>query len=189
MPANLTPAYKSAESAYKQAGDPKERLELLREMLRLIPKHKGTDHLQADIKSKIKELTDEIVRLSSQPARGFKVGSTSVEAQKLQVARGGSNEALRAHTALQCKAAVRRHNALRQAAPTRQCGAVYAPFGRAAKRPSAALRSLELARLVRRSRALQPTAMDGGSANDCREQSWLNASRSAERVITSAANH
>ena len=88
------------------------------------------------------------------------------------VARGGSNDALRAHTALQCKAALRRHNALRQAAPTRQCGAVYAPFGRAAKRPSAALRSLELARLVRRSRALH-----------------LDASRSAERVITSAASH
>ena len=60
MPANLTPAYKTAESAYKEARDPKERLELLREMLRLIPKHKGTDHLQADIKSKIKELTDAL---------------------------------------------------------------------------------------------------------------------------------
>lgn len=60
MPANLTPAYKSAESAYKKARDPKERLELLREMLRLIPKHKGTDHLQADIKSKIKEVTESL---------------------------------------------------------------------------------------------------------------------------------
>ncbi len=32
----------------------------LREMLRAIPKHKGTEHLQADIKSRIKQLTDEI---------------------------------------------------------------------------------------------------------------------------------
>ncbi len=60
MPANLTPEYKAAEAAYRGARDAKERLECLREMLRTIPKHKGTDHLQADIKSRIKQLTDEL---------------------------------------------------------------------------------------------------------------------------------
>jgi ribosome-interacting GTPase 1 len=70
MPANLTPAYKAAEAAYKQATDPKERLERLREMLRLIPKHKGTDHLQADIKSKIKELTEALTGPKKGGARG-----------------------------------------------------------------------------------------------------------------------
>ncbi|HSR44697.1 MAG TPA: GTPase [Acidimicrobiia bacterium] len=70
MPANLTPAYKSAESAYKKARDPKERLELLREMLRLIPKHKGTDHLQADIKSKIKEVTESLTGPKKGGSRG-----------------------------------------------------------------------------------------------------------------------
>lgn len=60
MPANLSPEYKTAEAAYKRARDPKERLELLRTMLRVLPKHKGTDHLQADIKTRIKELTDEL---------------------------------------------------------------------------------------------------------------------------------
>ena len=60
MPANLSHEYKTAEAAYKRASDPKERLDLLRTMLRTIPKHKGTDHLQADIKSRIKELTDEL---------------------------------------------------------------------------------------------------------------------------------
>ena len=49
MPANLTPEYKEAEAAYRSASDPKERLQHLREMLRTIPKHKGTDHLQADM--------------------------------------------------------------------------------------------------------------------------------------------
>src|SRR5437899_1010495 len=38
---------------------PRERLECLREMLRLIPKHKGTDHLQGDIKRRIKERSGE----------------------------------------------------------------------------------------------------------------------------------
>lgn len=60
MPANLSPEYKTAEAAFKRARDPKERLELLRTMLRVLPKHKGTDHLQADIKTRIKELTDEL---------------------------------------------------------------------------------------------------------------------------------
>ena len=49
MPANLTPEYKAAEAAFRKARDHRERLRLLREMLRVIPKHKGTDHLQGDI--------------------------------------------------------------------------------------------------------------------------------------------
>ncbi len=66
MPANLTPEYKAAEAAFRKARDPRERLESLREMLRVIPKHKGTDHLQGDIKRRIKELSEEIER----PKRG-----------------------------------------------------------------------------------------------------------------------
>ena len=60
MPANLSPEYKAAEAAYRKAREPRERLDLLREMLRTIPKHKGTERLQADIKARIKELGDEI---------------------------------------------------------------------------------------------------------------------------------
>ena len=60
MPANLTPEYRKAEAAYRRAREPREQLECLRVMLRAIPKHKGTDHLQADIKTRIKELTDEL---------------------------------------------------------------------------------------------------------------------------------
>ena len=60
MPANLTPEYRAAEAAFRKAREPKERLQCLRDMLRLIPKHKGTDHLQADIKRRIKELTEEL---------------------------------------------------------------------------------------------------------------------------------
>jgi hypothetical protein len=53
MPANLSPEYKAAEAAFRKARDPRERLEHLREMLRTIPKHKGTEHLQGDIKRPI----------------------------------------------------------------------------------------------------------------------------------------
>jgi ribosome-interacting GTPase 1 len=60
MPANLSPEYKSAEQEFRRAREPAEKLRWLREMLRTIPKHKGTDHLQADIKSRIKQLSDEL---------------------------------------------------------------------------------------------------------------------------------
>src|SRR5262249_14278588 len=70
MPANLSPEYKQAEQAYRAAREPGERLDLLKEMLRTIPKHKGTEHLQADIKSRIKELGDELVGPKKGGARG-----------------------------------------------------------------------------------------------------------------------
>ena len=73
MPANLSPEYKKAEQAFRQAREPRERLELLKEMLRTIPKHKGTEHLQADIKSRIKELTEEL----SGPRKGAARSSTA----------------------------------------------------------------------------------------------------------------
>ena len=50
MPANLTPEYRAAEASFRGARDPVQRLEWLREMLRVIRKHKGTDRLQGDIK-------------------------------------------------------------------------------------------------------------------------------------------
>ncbi len=60
MPTNVTPEYKKAEEAFRAAREPKDRLDCLKEMLRTIPKHKGTEHLQADIKSRIKQLTEEL---------------------------------------------------------------------------------------------------------------------------------
>jgi ribosome-interacting GTPase 1 len=70
MPANLSPEYKAAEAAFRKARDPRERLDGLREMLRTIPKHKGTDHLQADIKRRIKELSEELEGPRKGGARG-----------------------------------------------------------------------------------------------------------------------
>jgi len=70
MPANLSPEYKAAADEYRKARDPQERLEHLREMLRVIPKHKGTDHLQADLKRRIKELDEELAGPKKGGARG-----------------------------------------------------------------------------------------------------------------------
>lgn len=75
MPTNVTPEYRKAEQAFRLARDPKERLACLKEMLRTIPKHKGSERLQADIKSRIKELTDE---LAGPKKAGNRVGTLYV---------------------------------------------------------------------------------------------------------------
>ena len=56
MPANLNHAYYDAEERYRDAVTREEKLAALEEMLRVIPKHKGTDKLQADLKSRISKL-------------------------------------------------------------------------------------------------------------------------------------
>ena len=60
MPTNVTAEYKKAEQAFREAKETTDRLRCLKEMLRTIPKHKGTEHLQRDIKTRIKSLNDEI---------------------------------------------------------------------------------------------------------------------------------
>jgi ribosome-interacting GTPase 1 len=60
MPANLPPQYLKAEQEFRRATVPAERLEHLREMFRLLPKHKGTEKLQSDLKQKISRLKDEL---------------------------------------------------------------------------------------------------------------------------------
>jgi len=56
MPANLPPAYHEAERRCRAAKAPQEKLDALEDMLRLIPKHKGTEKLQASLKSRISKL-------------------------------------------------------------------------------------------------------------------------------------
>ena len=68
MPANLTQQYLKAEAAFRDAQSPQEELDCLQLMLREIPKHKGTDRLQADLKSKIAKLKVDLTKLSSQPS-------------------------------------------------------------------------------------------------------------------------
>ena len=69
MPANLSPEYRQAEQAFRSAHYARERLECLKEMLRTIPRYKGTEHIQADIKSRIRELTRELSLPHRGPAR------------------------------------------------------------------------------------------------------------------------
>jgi len=59
MPANLSPQYLEAEQRYRQAKTNQDKIKCLQEMLSIIPKHKGTEKLQAQIKTKIAKLRQE----------------------------------------------------------------------------------------------------------------------------------
>ena len=56
MPANLTPQYLEADRRFKEAKTPEEKLAALEEMLAVIPKHKGTEHLRGDLKRRLAKL-------------------------------------------------------------------------------------------------------------------------------------
>jgi len=59
MPANLPPMYFEAEKRFREAKTPEDKVEALEEMLAIMPKHKGTDKLKADLRRKIAKLKDE----------------------------------------------------------------------------------------------------------------------------------
>jgi len=59
MPANLPPDYHRAEERYRSAKTTVEKIAALEEMLRIMPKHKGTDALQGEVKARIAKLRRE----------------------------------------------------------------------------------------------------------------------------------
>jgi ribosome-interacting GTPase 1 len=59
MTANLSPEYKEAEARFRKATSHEERLRALEDMLAWIPKHKGTEKMQADLKTRIARMREE----------------------------------------------------------------------------------------------------------------------------------
>ncbi len=64
MPANLPPQYFEAEKNFRAAKTPAEKIVALEEMLAIMPKHKGTDHLRAELRGRIAKLSQEASRKS-----------------------------------------------------------------------------------------------------------------------------
>jgi len=58
--ANLTPQYHDAEERFKASKDHAEKLAALREMIALLPKHKGTEKMLADLRQRLSKLEKEV---------------------------------------------------------------------------------------------------------------------------------
>ncbi len=69
MAANLTPQYLEAEADYKKAQTPEDRLECLKKMYQLVPKHKASEKLQAELKTKISEAKEDVEHAKKNPKK------------------------------------------------------------------------------------------------------------------------
>jgi ribosome-interacting GTPase 1 len=56
MPQNLPPEYKKVELKYREAETDSEKIAYLEEMYSIVPKHKGTDKLRANLRRKLSKL-------------------------------------------------------------------------------------------------------------------------------------
>lgn len=70
MAVNLTPQYHEAEAEYKKATTAEERLDCLRRMWVELPKHKASEKLQAELKTKISETKKEVEAERRAPKKG-----------------------------------------------------------------------------------------------------------------------
>jgi ribosome-interacting GTPase 1 len=69
MAVNLPPQYHDAEERYRRARTTEEKLAALKEMWVILPKHKASEKVQADLKTKISELTDQIEHEKTAPKK------------------------------------------------------------------------------------------------------------------------
>lgn len=69
MATNLTPQYLEAEAEYKKAQTAEERLACLKKMFTLVPKHKASEKLQAELKTKISEAKDAVEHERKNPKK------------------------------------------------------------------------------------------------------------------------
>jgi ribosome-interacting GTPase 1 len=79
------------EARYRAAAGYDEKLQALREMLALLPKHKGTEKLQADIRKRLSKLEDEEAHAARSGHRGPDVGHVKKEGAGQWVLLGPPN--------------------------------------------------------------------------------------------------
>lgn len=70
MAVNQSPMYQKAEERYRSASSPADRVAALEEMLRLVPKHKASEKLQAALKQKLKNAREEMQKGSQAKSGG-----------------------------------------------------------------------------------------------------------------------
>jgi ribosome-interacting GTPase 1 len=59
MPTNLPPEYFEIDKRYRAAESITEKISCLQQLLSVVPKHKGTDHLRADLRRRLSKLKAE----------------------------------------------------------------------------------------------------------------------------------
>ncbi len=69
MAVNATPQYKKAEEEYRRAQTIEEQIACLEKMLVLLPKHKASEKVQSDLKTRLKEARGELAAEKAAPKK------------------------------------------------------------------------------------------------------------------------
>jgi hypothetical protein len=91
VPANLTQQYKDAELRFRQASGHDEKVDALREMIALLPKHKGTEKIHADLKRRLAKLEEEGEQVARAGGRHAEPGRVKREGAGQWVLVGAPN--------------------------------------------------------------------------------------------------
>jgi len=78
MPTNVPPEYRKAEQAYREAKTVDEKIERLEKAISLLPKHKGTDQVLAELRRRLSKHRKQL-----ESAGGKKSGPGGVDARVL----------------------------------------------------------------------------------------------------------
>lgn len=100
MPANLGPDYLDAEKEFRLAESPSEKVAALERMYAVLPKHKGTEKLQADIRRRLSQLRRESQKKNGIHGRPFYLFDTEGAGQVALIgpANSGKSSLVRALT-------------------------------------------------------------------------------------------
>ncbi|MEK6817369.1 MAG: GTPase [Nanoarchaeota archaeon] len=86
MPVNASPEYGHAEKEYHLAKTTEEKIEKLRKMLSVAPKHKSSENLIAQLRARLKKFLGEVERTKKlSKSRGGKIGIKKLEMQAVLV--------------------------------------------------------------------------------------------------------
>ena len=72
MPTNLPKEYYLVEKEYSKAKTLDKKVELLRQLISAVPKHKGTEHLLADLRKRLSRFEDDLERRSRKSGKSGK---------------------------------------------------------------------------------------------------------------------
>ena len=89
MPANLPPQYFEAEKNFRVAKNTVEKIAALEEMLAIMPKHKGTDHLRAELRSRIAKLTQQAAKKSGTQRASMTIERSTISLNTADLGGGG----------------------------------------------------------------------------------------------------
>lgn len=92
MPINAHPEFLAAEKEYLLAQKPQDKIEKLKKMISLAPSHKGAENLRAELKTRLKKLTEKLEKAKGKRSRGSRPGIKKEDLQAVIIGKANSGK-------------------------------------------------------------------------------------------------